>query len=107
MLRIHDDVVQLQRDCAAAHRQILKHDADLARQLRRASTSVLLNLNEGSCSQGRNRRARYFNALGSANETRACLDAAVAWGLIEPLDDVTADRLDKVGRTLNRLAYGA
>jgi four helix bundle protein len=50
----------------------------LADQLDRASASVLLNVAEGNYSQKANRPARFFNALGSASESRACLQLARA-----------------------------
>jgi four helix bundle protein len=46
--------------------RIGKKDANLADQLRRAASSVPLNLHEGAYSQGGNVRARFHNALGSA-----------------------------------------
>jgi four helix bundle protein len=57
---------------------IESRDRDLARQMRRAASSVVLNIAEGSGSSGGTRRERYRNALGSAREVVACID--VAWG---------------------------
>src|SRR5690606_36898125 len=51
--------------------QIARHDPDLARQLRRASTSMHLNIAEGMDAEGRIRIARYRTALGSTNESIA------------------------------------
>jgi four helix bundle protein len=45
--------------------QIERRDRDLGRQLRRASSSVALNLAEGMYSRGQLRTARYHTALGS------------------------------------------
>ena len=83
--------------------EIERRDVDLARQLRRASSSIALNLAEGSSSQGRNRRARYFNAMGSARETRACLEVAQALGYVERVEAAVADKLDRVLGTLHKL----
>jgi four helix bundle protein len=80
--------------------QIEAHDRDLGRQLRRAATSVALNCSEGSGSHGGTRRERYRNALGSARETGACLDAAMALGYVERIDAVLLDRLEHVKAVL-------
>ena len=69
-------------------------------QLRRAAASVLLDISEGSGSRGGTRRERYLNALGSARETGACLDAAMALGYVEVLDAELLDRLDHVRAVL-------
>ena len=61
---------------------------------------MALNLSEGSGSRGGTRRERYQNALGSARETGACLDVAVALGYVEAVDAVVAARLDHVRATL-------
>jgi len=82
---------------------IERRDVDLARQLRRAGASVALNIAEGSSSQGRNRRARYYNAMGSARETRACLQVAQALGYVEQIDTVVVAHLDHVLGTLHKL----
>jgi four helix bundle protein len=59
-----------------------KNDRELADQIYRAANSVLLNLGEGQKFQGGNRRKHYAIAQGSANEVKAALDAAEAWGWI-------------------------
>jgi len=80
--------------------QIETHDKDLGRQLRRAATSVALNCSEGSGCSGGTRRERYRNALGSARETGACLDAAIALGYVEAVEASLLDRLDHVRAVL-------
>jgi four helix bundle protein len=100
MLRIYDTVIDVLRRLRPVVAQIEAHDRDLARQLRRAASSVALNVSEGSGSRGGTRRERYCNALGSARETGACLDVAQALGYLEAVDALLLDGLDKVRATL-------
>jgi four helix bundle protein len=65
-------------------RRIELRDRDLGRQLRRASCSIALNVAEGMYSRGQNRQVRYHSALGSARETRACLELARRCCAVEP-----------------------
>jgi four helix bundle protein len=83
MMRIYDVSLGLLGKLRPLLEAIARRDADLDRQCRRALTSIVLNLAEGSYSQGRNRNARYHNAMGSAREALACLEAAEALGYIE------------------------
>ena len=64
--------------------QIKARDRALADQLTRAASSVALNIGEGNYSDPGNRRARFFTAAGSANETRLALRIAASWGLCSP-----------------------
>ena len=82
MLRIYETARQALRGVGQLAEQVAKHDPDLARQMRRAGTSFVLNIREGSQSQGRNRNARYWNAAGSANEVLGCIDCAEALGYV-------------------------
>ena len=100
MLRIYHDTVTLLSDLRPIIARIERRDRDLARQLRRAATSVVLNLAEGMGRRDGHRRERYRTALGSALEVRAGLDAARALRYVGPLPAGLADRLDKVVRTL-------
>ena len=45
-----------------------------------------LTRGQGSGSRGRNRAARYHNALGSAREVVATFDVAVALGYVAPFE---------------------
>lgn len=74
------------------------HDADLTDQLRRAASSVSLNLAEGRRRVGRDRAHHWRIAAGSADETRACLQVARAWGYLD--DEVLAPSLVLVDRLL-------
>jgi four helix bundle protein len=80
---------------------IKRHDADLAKQLTRASSSIALNLAEGCARAGADRRHLYRIALGSANEVRAALEVAMAHGWL----DVDGERAALVSR-LGRLIQG-
>jgi four helix bundle protein len=85
-------------------RVIARTDRDLARQLRRASTSVLLNLGEADGVCDGNRRLRFETARGSSSEVVACLDAAAALGYVEPATILAAkDGFDHTGRMLTKL----
>ena len=77
--------------------RIKRRDRSLADQLVRAASSVALNIAEADYSDGGNKRARLFTAAGSANETRAALRVAEAWGYCE-VDETAAARglLDRV-----------
>jgi four helix bundle protein len=102
-LRIYGVTIGLLRDLRPVMDRIGAKDANLGDQIRRAATSVPLNLHEGAYSQGRNERARWHTALGSAAEVRACLDVAEALGYVEKVDDRLRDTLDQVIATLHRL----
>jgi four helix bundle protein len=103
-LRIYSVAVEMVRALRPVMERIAKHDSNLADQLRRAATSVPLNLQEGAYSQGGNVRTRFHTALGSAAEVRACLDVAEALGYIEAPEPALHDRLDRIVATLHRLA---
>lgn len=60
--------LKMVREIAAINRCIERRDADLARQLRRASMSVPLNISEGMYSRGKNRSVRLSNAVASASQ---------------------------------------
>jgi four helix bundle protein len=100
MLRIYTAIIDVLRGLRPVIAQIEVHDRDLARQLRRAASSMALNTSEGSGSHGGTRRERYRNALGSARETGSCLDVALAFGYVEEVDAQLLDALDHVRATL-------
>jgi four helix bundle protein len=103
MLQVYTLVLELIRQLRAIIGVIERKDRDLARQLRRASASIALNLAEGMYSRGRNRAVRYHTALGSARETWSCLEVAEAAGYLEPLEPALVERLNRVTGTLVRL----
>lgn len=102
MLHIYPVVLEVLKSLQPALRRIELKDRDLARQLRRCSASVALNLAEGMYSRGGNRNARYHSALGSARETLACLEVAAAFGYVTQ-DERLLQQLNRVVGTLVRL----
>jgi four helix bundle protein len=70
------EVVEQARSLVEA---IQRRDRDLASQLRRAISSVALNLAEGFGCTGGCARARFETARGSLNEAHAGVRVAVAW----------------------------
>ncbi len=82
---------------------IARHDRDLTNQLRRAAASVALNAAEASGSFGGTRQQRYRTALGSAGETSACIEVAMALGYLDSVDDELLCKLTHVRATLARL----
>jgi four helix bundle protein len=61
---------------------VRRRDRDLASQLRRAISSISLNLSEGFGASGGNARVRFETALGSVNEATTGVRLAVAWGYV-------------------------
>ena len=83
-------------DCVRHLAPVLaKHDRNLADQLRRAASSVTLNLAEGSRYHDGNRARHFRIAHGSAREVKAAVDVAIRFGWIEsaPRTYATLDRL--------------
>jgi four helix bundle protein len=105
-LMIYDTALEMVRGVSAVARRVERVDPDLARQMRRACTSVPLNLAEGMHSQGRNRSARLYNSMGSAKETLACLDVSAAAGYVDEQEVAgERDRIDRIVATLYRLIH--
>jgi len=96
------EVIRLARPIVEA---VARRDRDLAAQLRRALSSVVLNLAEGLGSAGGNARLRFESARGSLYEARAGVRVAVAWGYVsaESVGD-TIESLSALGGRLFGLA---
>jgi four helix bundle protein len=61
---------------------VARRDRELGSQLRRALSSVALNLAEGLATEAGNARLRFETARGSLCEAQAALRVAVAWGYV-------------------------
>jgi four helix bundle protein len=103
MLRIYPVILAVLRALRPVLTQIEHHDSDLARQMRRAMSSVALNTAEGMYSRGRNKAARYHTALGSMRETLACVEVAVAMGYVTEPEPAIAGSIREILGTLAKL----
>jgi four helix bundle protein len=103
MLRIYIVCIELVREVRPVAERIGRFDRDLARQLRRSSSSVVLNVAEGSGSRGGRRRNSYDVALGEARETLAILEVAEASGYVTSVAPAMRGRLDHIIGTLVNL----
>jgi four helix bundle protein len=104
MLRIHDVMLDAISTMCPMVRAIERHDRDLASQLKRAASSVVLNVAEGSGSFGGMRTQRYRTALGSAHETLACLLVAQRFGYVNDVPPALVASMNRVIGTLVRVA---
>ena len=88
--------------------KVRRRDRDLADQLRRAASSVVLNAAEARGTRGGNRRLRFETALGSATEASSALEVAVAWGYVAEEEIAAAEaELDRARALLWKLARPA
>ena len=100
MLKIYEDSLMVVRELVGVVAEIERHDPDLGRQLKKARSSIPLNIAEGSHARGARRNLHYGYAKGSANECIAVLESAVAAGYLKGPPEPTIDRLRKIIGTL-------
>ena len=104
MFDVYNRSLELVAQLAKLVPDLERRDRDLAKQLRRAASSTVLNIAEGSRREGGDRTYHYRVAAGSNAETRACLQAAAAWGHVAPAAAATAlATQDRVAAMLYRL----
>ena len=81
-------------------------DRGLSEQIRRAASSIPLNLAEGRRRSGADRVHHWRIASGSADELRAALRVALAWGDVEESEVSEAfELLDRVLAMLWRMTH--
>ena len=85
---------------------IRRHDVNVAQQIVRSASSVVANPAEGNGRQGKD-RVRFFRiAAGRAEETRAHLRVALAWGWVGRTDiDNSLELIDREVAQLWRLTH--
>ena len=104
MLRIYDDVHTWARSMDSVLRSIARHDSNLSRQLRRAVTSVCLNVGEGMGACEGSKRQAYRVALKEMRETASGLRLAASWGYIARRSVEETDLEGKITAQLIKLA---
>ena len=104
MLNIYGVAILVCRECVVVIRRIAVSDRNLADQLRRAVTSVPLNIAESDGQAGGNRRQRRLSALGSAREVKACIEVAEAMGYIDEAPREIMEKLEHVIGVLVKVA---
>ena len=104
MLRIYAVALDWLESLAPVVRSVARADAGLADQLRRSSTSVVLNLAEGMGGCGRAKTNCYRIALREMRESMAALDIALRLGYAEAFDDRDIERQKRIVGTLVKLA---
>ena len=83
---VFDKALEVIGEMRTLDEAVAKRDRDLASQLRRAGSSIPLNLAEGARRVGADRLHHYRIAAGSAAEVRAALAVANAWGYLRRED---------------------
>ena len=97
MMKIYAVMIAMVKAVHALSRKVQQHEPDLARQMRRSSSSVPLNAVEGWHAHGGNRVARFSTAMCEARETMTALDLSVACGYLRQVEvEAELDRLDHI-----------
>lgn len=96
-LHVQQVAIQVVAELRPLMPRIARHDKNLAAQVRRSASSVVLNIAEGEYSDPGTRRSRYHSAAGSASETDAALRVAMAWRY------VSGREVERVVATLDRV----
>jgi len=86
--------------------KLARRDADLARQIRRAASGIVLQTSEGGRRIGKDRDQMFRTAAGSCSETLVALRVAEAWGHVKAAETARARALlDRVNAILYRLVH--
>ena len=103
---VYDCSLELITQLVAPAAALERRDRDLANHLRRAASSIVLNIAEGRRREGKDERYHFRVAAGSAEETRACLQVAAAWGHLDAAKtEAPLATLERVVAMLYRLTH--
>ena len=98
--------VQIAAELRVPLEKIQRRDRDLAGQLRRATSSVALNIGEARRRDGKDRVHLFRVAAGSAAEVRTGLALAEAWGYLGAVElESVRSLLDRQLAMLWRLTH--
>jgi four helix bundle protein len=87
---VYTVALELVRSLRPIVAELRTHSSNIADQIERAGTSLVLSLGEGNRRAGKDRRRFFVMAQGSASEILAALDVADAWGWIVDAQAVRA-----------------
>jgi four helix bundle protein len=105
-LRIVDDIVAMVGRVHRLAKIVGRQDGDLAKQMKRSSSSVGLNAGEGLYGRGGNRTVRLESAMCSGRETILALRIAGAADYLGAPSVASEVRdIDRIVATLYKLAY--
>ncbi len=104
MLRLYPLLLDWLSSLPPVLSSISARDPHLADQLRRSSTSVVLNVAEGLGAAGRSKTQCYRIALREMRESLAAIDIATRLRYVDAVTPDSADRQDRIVGTLVRLA---
>ena len=105
MLRIYPVCLQMVKAVRPYEDRIALFDRNLASQLKDASSSVPLNVAEGSGARAGRRRNAYDIALGEARETLCILQVAESKAYIDGIEPRLLRMLDQIIGTLVNVLY--
>ena len=104
MFKVYERSIELVRGLRPVVEKLARKDRDLANQIRRAGSSIALNIAEGNRRSGKSKTYHFRVAAGSAAEVEAGLEVAVAWGHLEP-PEPELELLDQIRAMLWRLTH--
>lgn len=106
-LDVYHKSVEFLKEVIVVIRLIPGGNGDICNQLRRAASSIALNIAEGAGKTGASDKKRYYSiARGSTLECAAIFDLLKAWGLVDKqILETPTDLLRSLAAMLSKLIY--